>query len=267
MNKSRSRGMVARSRFAFMLVALSWLFATRAAAEQPSQGGKDFPTIRLPLRIVVCRGITMTKRDVAMDSWVTKEEIAKTVVPELNRIWSQAGIEWTIESIVENPIGAQVQEAAEDSIQTILNSRRGDTNEPDKNRTKAIKSFFDHTKDHPVAHTLHFFPYLGSTYQGFADIGGTQSYLGLWTDKPSGGTNPPQRVLLAEPLPMKIGSLGRTMAHELGHNLGLHHPDKKNSPPGLLMGGSKQGYLLTPEQIATARATATALVGKLESRK
>ena len=65
------------------------------------------------------------------------------------------------------------------------------------------------------------------------------------------------RTLLIEPEPMKVGSLARTIAHELGHNLGLSHPDRSEiSPVGRLMGGAKQGYALTPEEIAKARAVA-----------
>jgi hypothetical protein len=56
---------------------------------------------------------------------------------------------------------------------------------------------------------------------------------------------------------MKAGSLARTIAHELGHNLTLVHPDKSIRPEtGRLMGGSKQGYALTPEEIAKARQSA-----------
>ena len=59
---------------------------------------------------------------------------------------------------------------------------------------------------------------------------------------------------------MKSGSLARTIAHEIGHNLGLLHPDKSVvSPVGRLMGGANQGYALTAEEIAKARETALGL--------
>ena len=83
--------------------------------------------------------------------------------------------------------------------------------------------------------------------------------VGVWTDKPSGGRQPPVKALLVEPEPMRVGSLARTIAHELGHNLGLAHPDKDEAGAvGRLMGGGKQGYGLTAAEIAIARATASA---------
>lgn len=60
-----------------------------------------------------------------------------------------------------------------------------------------------------------------------------------------------------EPEPIKAGSLARTIAHELGHNLGLNHPPKKEGgTTGRLMGGKVQGYTLTPEEITKARTIA-----------
>ena len=56
---------------------------------------------------------------------------------------------------------------------------------------------------------------------------------------------------------MKVGSLARTVAHELGHNLGLNHPPKSEGGTiGRLMGGKVHGYALTSEEIAKARTIA-----------
>jgi hypothetical protein len=91
----------------------------------------------------------------------------------------------------------------------------------------------------------------GGTSQGTA-CKGARILLGEWTDKPSGGKLPPQKCLLVEPEPFVKGSFGRTMAHELGHILGLHHPKEREVPQ--LMGGG--GYILTEEQKNTAREKA-----------
>jgi hypothetical protein len=68
---------------------------------------------------------------------------------------------------------------------------------------------------------------------------------------------PPQKFLLAEKGRFKIGSIGRTCSHELGHNLGLGHPDSKTqSQFERLMGGKNSAYDFTPEEVDLARKTA-----------
>jgi hypothetical protein len=66
---------------------------------------------------------------------------------------------------------------------------------------------------------------------------------------------------------MKLGSLARTAAHELGHNLSLHHSDK-NTQTELkrLMGGIDQGYRLVPEEIKQARSAALDRARKIIAR-
>jgi hypothetical protein len=59
-----------------------------------------------------------------------------------------------------------------------------------------------------------------------------------------------------EPEPMVVGSLARMMGHELGHSLTLPHPTKSTGPKGRLMGGGRQGYLLTPEEMTHVRELA-----------
>ena len=55
----------------------------------------------------------------------------------------------------------------------------------------------------------------------------------------------------------KIGSISRTLAHEVGHLLGLSHPDPKTQKKyGLVMGGKKPGYEFTQEEMVLARKNA-----------
>ncbi|NBR43189.1 MAG: hypothetical protein EBU04_10175, partial [Verrucomicrobia bacterium] len=77
-----------------------------------------------------------------------------------------------------------------------------------------------------------------------------------WTDKASRGLNPPVKTLLSEKEPFKVGSLARTIAHEIGHTLGLNHPKSSSGVAQLMSGG---GYVLTPAEITTARKIAQAI--------
>ena len=147
-----------------------------------------------------------------------------------------------------------------------MNSARDESGHADPKQVPLIQSFFNPKFSHPVIQNLHLFPFLGSTSQGVAKGGGNWACAGLWTDKPSRGTRAPERTLLVEPLPFRIGSLARTCAHELGHNLKLVHPDKgADSPVARLMGGRRHGYELTAEEIATARVAALARAQQIQA--
>lgn len=208
--------------------------------------------IRLPLRFVILRGLPVTVKGVKLDSWITSNQLARVVVPELNRIWRPARIEWALESVVDQFLSAAEIAAKQPDLQTILSSPATDEDGEKSDRNPLIKAFFNPALAHPVAHTMHLFPYHGPQGQGFSFLGGNLAYLCEWTDRPSRGTRPPQRMLLVEPPPFVIGSLGRTCAHEAGHLLKLKHATE----PGGIMGGPKRGYTLWPAEIATAREAA-----------
>ena len=53
---------------------------------------------------------------------------------------------------------------------------------------------------------VYLLPYIGATYQGYANLGGNQAVIGVWTDKASRAEKPPVKALLVEPEPMKVGS-------------------------------------------------------------
>jgi|GEM_PF-671251 len=224
-------------------------------AESQGIEAADDAMLTVPIRFHVSQGVTMTVKGQAMDVWVKPEDLTGPVIGEVNRIWKPANIQFEIERAQIEPLLKPADFA--ELLKSVENAKRGDEEERGSKRTDNIQKLLDPAQRHPSAHNIYLLPYIGGTYQGYAQLGGTQVVVGVWTDKFSRGEKPPVMTLLVEPEPMKVGSLARTIAHELGHNLGLTHPDKSIvSPVGRLMGGRTQGYGLTPEEIATARQTA-----------
>jgi len=215
----------------------------------------DEEVITLPIRFHIAEGVVMHLKGQTMDMWVTTDDLKKVVIAEVNRIWKQANIRFTIERCRREPLRSPGNRA--ELIKIVENSKRGDAETKGTGRVASIDRLFDPSERHPTAQNVYLMPFIGSTYQGYARLSGTHVVVGVWTDKASKGKKPPVKVLLAEPEPMKVGSLARTIAHELGHNLGLSHPPKDlPDPTPRLMGGRIQGYGLTPEEIAKARDSA-----------
>ena len=212
-------------------------------------------TITLPIRFHLTQGAKMTVKGQVMETWVQPADLTGPVLAEVNRIWKPAGIQFVVERAQAEALLRPANFA--ELIQIVENSKRGEEEVAGSGRTAAIGKLLDPAQRHPSAMNVYLLPYIGATYQGYANLGGNQAVIGVWTDKASRAEKPPVKALLVEPEPMKVGSLARTIAHELGHNLGLVHPDKAEvSKVGRLMGGGKQGYALTDEEIAKARKTA-----------
>ena len=212
-------------------------------------------TITLPIRFHITQGAKMTVKGQVMETWVQPADLTGPVLAEVNRIWKPAGIQFVVERAQAEALLRPANFA--ELIQIVENSKRGEEEVAGSGRTAAIGKLLDPAQRHPSAMNVYLLPYIGATYQGYANLGGNQAVIGVWTDKASRAEKPPVKALLVEPEPMKVGSLARTIAHELGHNLGLVHPDKAEvSKVGRLMGGGKQGYALTDEEIAKARKTA-----------
>lgn len=211
--------------------------------------------IQLPLRVHLITDVTLVQKEVEMKTWVTSQDFEKEILPEINRIWKQAKIQWVLESIIEQP-AAQISDK-EAAITYIQNSKRDTPEEKFPERVSNIRRLSATSKRHPVAHNLYLFPYMGLTAQGVASIGGNWAFSGVWTDKPFKGKKRPIKFQLTERGPFEIGSIARTCSHELGHNLGLRHPDKATQKRfNRLMGGKKHGYDLVPEEIEKSRRVA-----------
>lgn len=237
-------------------------FAISPGAATAAEAPDDGALLTLPVRFHITSGATMTVKDRKMDVWVKPADLTGPVIQEVNRIWKPAGIRFAVERAEVEPLRRPPNFG--ELVEIIQNSKRGDEEQSGSRRTKTIAKLLGPAHRHPAALNVYLLPYIGSTYQGYASLGGNQAVIGVWTDKPSRGKKPPVKTLLVEPEPMKVGSLARTIAHELGHNLTLVHPDKSIRPEtGRLMGGSKQGYALTPEEIAQARQSARKHLAKV----
>ncbi|WP_019028563.1 hypothetical protein [Colwellia piezophila] len=77
--------------------------------------------------------------------------------------------------------------------------------------------------------------------------------MGTWSNKDNKGGVPIKTLVTEKHDAFKRGSLSRTIAHELGHVLNPRH---KKCDINCLMGGKRQGYLLTNKQIEKSRTAA-----------
>lgn len=216
------------------------------------------PAIEIPVRFHVADTLVMEKDGRPLDSWVTERQIRGTVVPEVNRIWRAADIRFVVEGVRSaRPLNPPDRRGL---IEAIAQARRNDDGESDPDRIRHLGQLIDVESGARAGVDVYLVPYLGEASQGNTKRRLRRIFVGQWTDKSSHGRHAPERFALIESGPFVRGSLSRTVAHELGHVLGLSHPDKQgNTRTGLLMGGRQPGYDLTAAQIETARQVAAQL--------
>ena len=201
---------------------------------------EDTSEIKLNLRVHLMKGIPWAhSTGVSMDSWVTKEDVINTVFPEVNSIWAQADISWVSESIVEEDIvvGSDYQTA----VDYIVNSARDDDGVSDPERLPYLYGLMQPGNRSTEAQLgtnlfhIYMFPFIGNTSQGNAMSGfGYHTVVGQWSNKHTDSEAPEKSYLTEDQSKFVRGSLSGTIAHELGHVIGLSHNEcKKCNGPRL----------------------------------
>ncbi len=219
------------------------------------------PSIKVPIRFHIVTGLTIEKNGLVMSNWLTTKDVRNIILPEVNRIWQPAGIEFHAENVlVSKSLNPPDRQALVDSI---AQAHRDSMGKSDPKRIKKLNKLIDWSKHIPNLIHVYYVPYLGETSQGNAKRKHSRVFVGQWSDKASKARGNPKKFQLVEASPFKKGSISRTTGHELGHILGLKHPNKKYQTVfGRLMGGRKAGYKLTSNEIAMARKRAVQVISK-----
>lgn len=221
------------------------------------------PEITVPVRVHLVRDLVMPKDGLAMQSWVTEQQVREVILPEVNRIWRAADIAFRLDAA--GTVSTLDRPDRRALIDAVVTARRDTDGESDPARIRHLGELIAFAPGTPGTVDVYLVPYLGEASQGNTKRSLRRVFVAQWTDKSSKGRRAPDRFPLTEPGAFDRGSLSRTVAHELGHVLGLRHPDKHaGAATGLLMGGRSPGYALTPEERAKARRRADKLVRRLD---
>ena len=208
----------------------------------------------IPVNVHIVQNMDMQKGDVTMTSWVKSAHIREVVIPEVNRIWGRANIRFVLNNVSKTK--ALSPPNKDMLLDYVVNAKRDMKGKSDPKRIKKLNRLIDYSAENKQEINVYLVPYIGEKSQGNAKRKAKRVLLGMWTDKYAKGS-PPRKVKLLEQKPFKHGSLARTFAHELGHILGLVHPNKRDQTiKGRLMGGRRPGYILTKPEINIARDNA-----------
>ena len=240
-------------------------------------------TLNLKLHVHIMRDIEMRVKGESMaNDHISKENIANEVLPEVNRIWSQANINWELAGLYDEDavkkgyrqIPAGYPKNYKKLKNIVEKARRDSSGKSDPRRQIPLFLFMqqgNRIKPSEFGQNnfhVYLYPFIGNTSQGNAmrkhkDTGnslGFHTVVGTWSNKHNKGKIP-ERFKIVEDwekwTKIKRGSLSRTIAHEIGHVIGLRH----NRCEGNCLMGPKHGYKLTNKQIRRARNFAKKRIG------
>jgi len=210
------------------------------------------PVITLPLAVHLARNFEVLKHDVRMTTWITPDNLRESVLPEINRIWWQAGIRWTL---VDVDIIEHEMPALNDLVAALVAARTRSEGRQDEEALRLTRRYANNLRLPLDRYHLIVFPFMGNGASGVAYANGV-GVVGAWVDRSTPFRSPLAQVNLTA---ARGGSFTRTAAHELGHFLGLDHEGCKGD---CLMRPSR-GFHLSERETTTARERAQA---KLVSR-
>merc|ERR1719261_1892125 len=207
-----------------------------------------------------------------LNSWIDESDVTGALIKDVNAIYKDACIRFVATVTTEHCVGRARQHscasvAGLDATQTssgTFTSHRAtkvivETQYRSSQTTKflvrdAVYSQLPTTNWDVVNHKefhVWLVPYIGKQSQGRANRArkwGAAVTIGLWSDK---YTSSPVRRAISGAHHRKEGSLATTVAHELGHTLGLHHGPREDL---LMQAGVDVKF--TAEQIRTSRIVA-----------
>ncbi|MFT5680763.1 MAG: hypothetical protein ACI8RZ_001669 [Myxococcota bacterium] len=195
-------------------------------------------------------------------------DIVNEILPEVNRVWKQAGVRWVLESVVEE---AMVRTTThEQDVAFVMAAARDAEGRSDPERLPLLNQMMAakhrSTTEQLAANTnlfhIYLFPFVGNSSQGNAmrRFDGS-TVVSTWSNKYKRQRDrsthcAPQRRPFSESWDVfVVGSIGQTIAHEVGHVLGLRH-DACVRSGGCLM--KSNGYVFNTAQICHARQQAHA---------
>jgi hypothetical protein len=221
--------------------------------------------VLINLNAYIPKNIELHYKGTRMRSWLTDTNV-RDIVSCVNRVYKNTDVQYQLGSI--NRIDP-VRSNLESKLKLIVTVNRQDSYQKQRELKQARVSIFPlkYREANDVGGTINvfFLPFTGNTRQGDTSrkIGSINDvYIGEWSNKFAADGVPHKRRLVATGKP----NLCKTVAHEIGHVLGLRHikgsgAEYRQQQKIRLMGGNA-GTQLTSDEISRLHQQAKKIVGK-----
>ncbi|MCB9066185.1 MAG: hypothetical protein H6629_00055 [Calditrichae bacterium] len=132
-------------------------FGQEPSSEQP---------ILLEISFHIASDLEMVKDGLRMKSWISEKDIREVVLPEVNRIWQFANIQFQIEQITIDKTTNPPNKSG--LIAGIVSAERDENGKSDSKRIKKLNKLFNYDPVKPSLIHIFLVPYLGEASQGNA---------------------------------------------------------------------------------------------------